>query len=220
MFGGFLTWAKTRWMRMTYPFAGFGKRTSIHHSCEIRRVVSNRMQIGDRVYIAPGTWLVVPEPAGDGPVALIIGKGCKIGRSCMISAKSSVCLEDNVMLGPSVLITDHSHNFSNVDLPIHAQGLTTGGAVCIERNCWLGHGAAVICTHGDLTIGRNSIVGANSVVTRSVPAFSVVGGNPARIIRQYDPATGEWARVSDPTSPERIRANHEENQLSQPPTNA
>lgn len=179
---------------MTYPFAGLGKRSSIHHSCEIRRVVSNRMQIGDHVYIAPGTWLVVPEPADGAPVAIVLGDGCKIGRRSMISARTLVCLEEDVLLGPSVLITDHSHNFSDITVPIHGQGLTVGGTVRIERNCWLGHGAAVICTSGQLVVGRNSVVGANSVVTRSVPAFSVVAGNPARIVKQYDTAAGKWIK--------------------------
>lgn len=181
---------------MTYPFAGFGKRTSIHHSCEIRRVVSNRIQIGDRVYIGPGTWLVVPQPAGGAPVAIVIGNGSKIGRRCMISAKTLVWLEEDVLLGPSVLITDHSHDFSDITVPVHGQGLTAGGTVRIERNCWLGYGAAVICTSGQLVVGRNSVVGANSLVTRSVPPFSVVAGNPARIIKQLDPTTGEWVKPS------------------------
>ena len=112
----------------------------------------------------------------------------------MISAKNRVCLEEDVLFGPSVLITDHSHEFSNPDMPIHAQGLTDGGTVLIGRNCWLGHGAAVICTSGELSVGRNSIVGANSVVTRSIPPFSVVIGNPAKIVRRYDPGSREWVK--------------------------
>lgn len=74
-----LTKAKTAWMRVTYPFAGFGRRVSIHYSCEIRRPVSSRIRIGDRVYIAPGTWLNVPECAADAPPAIILESGCRIG---------------------------------------------------------------------------------------------------------------------------------------------
>lgn len=110
----------------------------------------------------------------------------------MISAKNCVYLEEDVMLGPSVLITDHSHEFSAVDLPIHAQGLTAGGKVRVERNCWLGHGAAIVCTSGELVVGRNSVIGASSVVTRSIPPFSVVVGNPARILKRYDSRSRKW----------------------------
>jgi acetyltransferase-like isoleucine patch superfamily enzyme len=192
LFTDLLTKLKTVWMRLTYPFAKFGRGVSIHYSCEIRRSASNRIQIGDSVYIAPGTWLTVPESIIDDTPAIILESGCKIGRRCMISAKNRVCLESDVMLGPSVLITDHSHEFSNVDVPIHAQGLTRGGTVRIEKNCWLGYGAAVVCTSAELVLGRNSVVGANSVVTRSVPPFSVVVGNPARIVKRYDPLERKW----------------------------
>jgi abequosyltransferase len=195
IFSDLRTKVNTVWMHLTYPFAGFGRSVSIHHSCEIRRSSSNRIQIGDAVYIAPGTWLNVPEP-GRGPV-IILGNGCRIGRRCMISAKNRVCLEEDILLGPSVLITDHSHQFSNLDLPIHAQGLTAGGTVRVERNCWLGHGAAIVCTSGDVVLGRNSIVGANSVVTRSIPPFSVVAGNPAKIVKRYDPELGKWVKERD-----------------------
>lgn len=195
LFGRLLTKTKTLWMRLTYRFSGCGKGVSIHYTCEIHRSASNRIQIGDSVVIAAGAWLNVPEPVIGAPPTIVLQSGCKIGRRCMISAKNRVCLENDVLLGPSVIITDHSHEFSNVNLPIHTQGLTPGGTVRIERNCWLGHGAAVICTSGELVIGRNSVIGANAVVTHSVPPFSVVAGNPAKVIRRYRPETGHWAKA-------------------------
>jgi abequosyltransferase len=194
VFGDIRTKLNTTWMRLTYPFAGFGRNVSIDHSCEIRRSISKWVHIGDSVYLAPGIWLNVPECISDASPVIILKDGCRIGRRCMISAKNRVCLEEDVLLGPSVLITDHSHRFSNIDLPIHAQGLTAGGAVRVERNCWLGHGAAIVCTVGELVLGRNSVVGANSVVTRSIPPFSVVAGNPAKIVRRYDPSAGKWIK--------------------------
>ena len=201
LFGAFLTKANTEWMRLTYPFARFGRGVSIDYTCELRRPASSRMQIGDFVYLAPGVWLNIPEFIAGAAPTIILGNGCKIGRRCMISAKNLVCLEHDVLLGPSVLVTDHSHGFSDVTVPIHAQVLSSGGTVRIEQNCWLGHGSAVVCTSGDLVVGRNSVVGANSVVTRSVPAFSVVAGNPARIVKQYDPASGGWVkRIADRAS--------------------
>ena len=195
LFGAVLTKMKTIWMQRTFPFARFGRGVSIHYSCDIRRSAASRIQIGDSVYIAPDTWPNIPEPGGDAPPAIILQHGCRIGRRCMISAKNRVCLEEDVLLGPSVLITDHSHEFSNLDLPIHAQGLTAGGTVRVERNCWLGHGAAIICVSGDLVLGRNSVVGANTVVTRSIPPFSVVVGSPAKIIKRYDPTAARWIKT-------------------------
>jgi len=195
LFDAFLTKAKTAWMHHTYEFAGFGQKVSIHHSCDIRKSASHRIKVGNGVYVARDTWLNVPNPNLDMLPSIILGDGCQIGRRCMISAKNKVWLEADVLLGPSVLITDHSHEFSDPNRPIHAQGLTAGGTVHIEPNCWLGHGAVVLCNSGDLVLGRNSVVGANSVVTRSVPAFSVVVGNPARVVKQYDEKTGKWVKA-------------------------
>jgi acetyltransferase-like isoleucine patch superfamily enzyme len=113
----------------------------------------------------------------------------------MITAKNRVELEEDVLLGPAVVIADHGHEFSDANRPIHAQGLTPGGIVRVEKNCWLGYGAAIVCSSGELIIGRNSVVGANSVVSRSVPPYSVVAGNPAKIVRRLDEKSGTWERV-------------------------
>lgn len=195
LFSAIFTKVRTIWMRFTYPFARFGKGVSIHYSCDVRRSAANRIAVGNSVYMAPQTWLNIPEPSIATQPAIVIEDGCKIGRRCMISAKNLVRLDQDVLLGPTVLITDHSHRFSDPNAPVHEQGLTTGGTVRIERNCWVGYGAVVVCTSGDLVIGRNSVVGANTVVTTNVPPFSVVVGSPAKIVRRYDPRLKEWVKA-------------------------
>jgi acetyltransferase-like isoleucine patch superfamily enzyme len=77
-------------------------------------------------------------------------------------------------------------------VPIIEQGITNGGSIRIGEGSWIGHGAAILCSRGELTIGRHCVVSANSVVTRSIPDYSVVFGMPAMIIRQYDPEAGAW----------------------------
>ncbi len=66
------------------------------------------------------------------------------------------------------------------------------GTIRIEEECWIGFGATIVCTQGELVIGRHSVVGANSVVSRSIPPYSVVSGDPARIVKQYDFSKGKW----------------------------
>jgi len=191
-----LTAANTAWLRWTYPFVAFGRKVSIHYMCDIRRSSAAMMSIGDNVYLAQDVWLNVPEYVPGAAPVIVLGTGCRIGRRCMITARNSVRLEEDVLLGPSILIADHSHEFSGIDTPIHTQGLTAGGTVLVEKNVWLGYGAAVVCNSGHLVIGRNSVVGANAVVTASVPPFCAVAGNPARIVKRYDPEAGKWVKAS------------------------
>ena len=188
---------KSLWLRHTYPFAEFGHGVSVHPSCEIRRSISPEIRLGNDIYLAPGVWIDVPSGSPGPEPKVVIGSGCAIGRRCTISARNQIVLEEDVLLGPSVLIMDHNHEFSDIEKPIHAPSDTSGGRVLIERNCWLGIGAVIAAGAGDLNLGRNSVVGANAVVTQSFPPFSVIAGNPAKLIKTYDQHTGEWVRPNE-----------------------
>jgi acetyltransferase-like isoleucine patch superfamily enzyme len=186
----------TAWPRSTYPFAGFGRGVSIHYSCDIGRGGSERIVIGDEVFLAADVWLNAALGSAEIGPQIVLGKGCKIGRRSIISARNRIVLESNVLLAPAVLIMDHNHEYSDPNLPIHAQGITSGGTITIERNCWIGYNAVIFCGTGELKLGHNSVVGANAVVTASFPAHSVVAGNPARLVKAYDEVLGKWHRVA------------------------
>ncbi|MEM8907087.1 MAG: acyltransferase, partial [Bacteroidota bacterium] len=81
-----------------------------------------------------------------------------------------------------------NHNFQNPKLPIKDQGVEMK-TITVEDGVWIGANAVV--TAG-ITIGKNSVVAGGSVVTKDVPPYSVVGGNPARVLKQYNPDSKEW----------------------------
>jgi acetyltransferase-like isoleucine patch superfamily enzyme len=114
----------------------------------------------------------------------------------VISGINRIHFERNVVFAPQVLVMDHNHAFEDVNVPIKYQGITRGGTIRIEEGCWIGYGAAIVCGKGELVIGKHSVVGANSVVSRSIPPNSVVTGNPARVVKQFDAATGGWVMGS------------------------
>jgi acetyltransferase-like isoleucine patch superfamily enzyme len=186
--------ANSLWLKHTYPFDSFGRRVSIHHSCEIRRCYSHKIRIGDSVLLDREVWLNVPTISEDESPILEIGSGANVGRRCVISAANHIRIEDHVLFAPGVFVTDHNHEFSDPDLPISAQGINPGGRIVIERNCWLGYGSMVLGTKNEVVIGRNSVVGAYSVVMESCPPNSVLVGNPAKVVKQFDRASGIWKR--------------------------
>ena len=113
-------------LKLTYPFDGFGRKVSIHPSCEIHRFYAHKIRIGDLVILDPDVWLNVPVISPSPEPAMVIGKGCSIGRRSVISARNRIYLEDDVLLAPAVYITDHNHEYSDVNVPIASQGTTPG----------------------------------------------------------------------------------------------
>lgn len=173
-----------------------GRGVRISHSTEISG--GRFIEIGNGVGIGRRCWLLVQgadsRKADAGP-AIIVGAGTQVGEGCTFSAASHIRVGCNVLFGARVWVTDHNHVYTDIEKPILAQGWTSQGYVDIEDNCWLGTGAVIIGSR-TVKVGKGSVVGANSVVTSDVPAHSVVAGNPARVIRQYDPKTATWNRLA------------------------
>ena len=110
---------------------------------------------------------------------LIIGDNSGIGINSKISSR--VTIGKNVMMGPYCLIYTRNHRFSDTNIPIIEQGYEEYRPVIIEDDVWIG--GRVIILPG-VKIGKGVVIGAGSVVTKDVPSYSIVAGNPAKIIRK------------------------------------
>jgi acetyltransferase-like isoleucine patch superfamily enzyme len=180
------------WVGLTYPFASKGRRLDLHFMSHISRQDAPRISLGNSVSLRKDAWLNVADVNASKEPAIVIGDNCAIGTHTIISARNLIHIERDVLIAQWVLIVDHNHAYEDITIPIIKQGITEGGRIRIGQGSWIARGAVILCPKGELTIGRNCVVAANSVVTRSIPDYSLVAGLPARIIRQYDPVTKTW----------------------------
>lgn len=122
-------------------------------------VACSKIEIGERVVIRPGTMLLA-HPGYDGP---------------------GIVIEDDVLIGAGVHIYNANHAFRDPGTPIIDQGHSPARKVVLRRGCWIGANVTILA---GVEIGENAVIGAGSVVTRSVPAHTVAVGNPAHPLRK------------------------------------
>ena len=173
-------------------FASFGNRSLIMWK---PTTIFNEqyISIGDDTLIGPGVALsagMVPGQECISKVVVSIGDRCLIGRGSGIVGHFSITIGNDVWTGHHVYITDQNHGYEDVTRPISQQSQPERPVV-IGDGSWLGHGAVVL---PGVTIGKHVVIGANSVVTKDIPDFSVAVGSPARVIRRYDETHG-WMNV-------------------------
>jgi acetyltransferase-like isoleucine patch superfamily enzyme len=126
-------------------------------------------------------FLLIPPFYTVGGDEISVGKNVFINQNCTFYDLGGLHIADDVMIGPNVNIITTSHPLE----PSQRRAVTIGKRIVIERNVWIAAGATVI---GGVTVGENSVVAAGSVVTRDVPPNTLLGGNPARVIRSISEA--------------------------------
>lgn len=155
------------------------------------------MQLGFGLTTGVNVRLDAFAPRGS-PAVLRIGRHVQLNDSVHIGAIEHVVIGDYTLIASRVFISDHNHgNYQEHD-PLSAPEIhpvdrpLSSRPVNIGRNVWLGE---QVCILPGVTVGDGAIVGANSVVTRDVPANSIAVGNPARVIRVFDDVTKTWRRT-------------------------
>lgn len=167
-----------------------GAHTFIHSPFRIDG--GENILIGERSMLQSGTWLYC-EPIDRHGGYLKIGSDCVFGYNNHISAVREIVIEDFVLTANNVYISDNLHEYEDITTPIINQSIRFKQGVFIGRGSWIGENVSII----GAKIGRNCVIGANSVVTHDVPDFSVAVGAPAKIIRQYDQEINKWVNRSD-----------------------
>lgn len=112
-----------------------------------------------------------------------IGDNVCFNYRCHVGAINEINIGNNVLIGSNVLIIDHSHGYNNdsdIEMSPAKRNLYSKGMIVIEDSVWIGEGACVL---PNVRIGHNSIIGANSVVTKDIPPYSIAVGNPAKILK-------------------------------------
>ncbi len=174
--------ARPRWwmraLRCFYIKRGCG--SVIYRSVRLDVVPFNRFSLGRRSVLE--AFSAVNNGVGD----VTIGDRCHVGINNIIIGP--VEIGDGFVSGQNVLIVGLDHHFEDIHKSIHDQGVTVHPIV-IGADAFIGANSVVMAS-----VGRHSVVGAGSVVTRAVPDYCFCAGSPARIIKHYDFESGEWVK--------------------------
>jgi acetyltransferase-like isoleucine patch superfamily enzyme len=184
--------ARPRWWVRTFvnPFYHKrGRRSIIRRTARMDVMPFRKFEIGNRTIIED--FACINNGIGD----VTIGDNVMIGIGSVLTGP--VAIGNNVIMAQHVGVSGLNHGYADIHTPIRDQKCTAL-PVRIEDDCWIGTNAVI--TAG-VTIGKHAVVAGGSVVTKDVPPFSIVGGNPARVLKQYNEASGLWEKPSGSRDP-------------------
>ena len=147
--------------------------------------------IHDNIIIAHQAWLAAYTIKGKQQGLLEIRSGTQVGHFSHICATSEIIIEENVLIADKVYISDHLHGYEDVTSPILCQPLIQKNKVRIGKGSWIGENVCIIGS----SIGEQSVIGANAVVTKDIPAYCVAVGSPAKIIKRFCLETQQWKKT-------------------------
>ncbi len=181
-------------------FGGIGRSCLIDKN--VRIAIPSKIFLGDRVFI--GEYSYIDPKSGRSKITLgndvyisrlcrisgggsedyvgevIIGDSVHVGQNCFLDGTGKLKIGKDSLLGPNVVILTGNHGFRNPNVLIRLQGILPRPTT-IEENVWVGANAIIL---DGITIGKGSVVGAGSVVTKDIPPYSIAVGVPAKIIGQ------------------------------------
>ena len=152
-----------------------GKKLNVSPGCYLRDC--RNITIGDRVNIGLNSQIYA---AGEGTESITIGNNVGMNSNVMLNADcgGQIIIGNNVLIGPNCVLRASNHEFSDVRIPIKAQGHRSG-RIIIEDDVWLGSNVVIL---PDVIGKTGAVIAAGAVVTKDVDSFCIVGGVPAKVI--------------------------------------
>ena len=191
------------------PLPTFGN-TPRNLKIDLPRKIINaeHMFLGDDIWFGPGTLLMaitlypsvkMQHPERENAVQrfsprIVIGNRVTSTANLQISAMREIIIEDDVMFASNINITDGVHGYENANEPYKYQKMSGIEPIRIKQGCWIGQNVVIL---PGVTIGELSIIGANSVVTKSIPDRCIAVGSPARVTKTWDDANQKWISHHD-----------------------
>lgn len=168
-------------IRFSFPsYITLGRDVFIGENSSVSGLSQEGILIGDHVRIRENAWIQATSRLHEPGAGASIGDNTYIGPNVYLGAGGRVRIGKNVVMGAYIQILAENHEFDQPGKTISEQGVTRKGIV-IEDDVWIGNLAVIL---DGVSVGRGSVIGAGSVVTKNVPPYSVAAGNPARVIRE------------------------------------
>lgn len=151
------------------------------------------ISLGKKSFIRQHGYIIVSPLTGELTSELVLGDNSYLNYGCHVVATKSIRIGDNVNIAPYVYLSDNTHSYEDINIPIKLSPIKQLKTVSIGDGTWIGTRAAVF----GCTIGKHCVIGANSVVNKDIPDYCIVGGIPAKILKRFDQEQGLW-RKTDP----------------------
>lgn len=162
-----------------------GKGSIVRRRTRMDILPFNKFSIGENSTIED--FSTINNGVGD----VIIGYGTRIGMSNVIIGP--VTVGNNVIFAQNIVLSGLNHGYEDINTPPRLQKVTVSPIV-VEDDVWIGANAMIAA---GVTVGKHSVVAGGSVVTKNIPPFSVVAGNPAKLLKKYNFETNKWERVNN-----------------------
>ncbi len=185
-----------QWLYLKLRLAHLGKNCELMRNIRVKH--PRHIWVGDQVLIGQQAFLYAhPRDKSTTEPIIRIGDRSVVNERVAISAQAGIVIEERVGLSPYVMIQDHTHGYTDINLPILDHPVDKIQPIRIGAESWLGVYAAVLPGG---SVGRHCVIGMHAVVNTPIPDYCVAVGSPAHIVKHYDFEQQAWVKGPPPDS--------------------